>query len=192
MVFFRSIELSCLPSLGEEPNQPKNFLFPKQSYGKAKITNRAFQQKWFGRWQWLYYDSVGDRAFCFLCITALKTGKMKPDGSIDEAFVVRGYSNWKDASGDKGGFASHKCSSVHKRAVEVVETLPRTTRDIGEQLSSSHAEEKLQNRSYLLKIFQTIQFLSRQGLALRGDQNDQESKFYIVHETPWNRRSQHN
>ena len=82
---------------------------------------------------------------------ALKTGKMKPDGNIDEAFVVRGYSNWKDASGDKGGFSSHECSSVHKRAVEVIETLPRTTRDIGEQLSSSHVEEKLQNCSYLLK-----------------------------------------
>ena len=43
------------------------------------------------------------------------------------------------------------------------------------QLCTSHAEEKLQNHSYLLKIFQTMQFLSRQGLPLRGDQNDQES-----------------
>ena len=102
---------------------------------------------------------------------------MKPDGNIDKAFVVRDYSNWKDASGEKGGFVSHECSSVHKRAVEVVKTLPRTTCDIGEQLSSNHAEEKLQNWSYLLKVFQTIQFLSRQSLALRGDQNDQECNF---------------
>ena len=35
----------------------------------------------------------------------------------------------------------------------MIETLPRTTRDIGEQLSSAHAEEKLQNRAYLLKVF---------------------------------------
>ena len=83
---------------------------------------------------------------------------MKPDGNIDEAFVVRGYSNWKDASGDKGGFASHECSSVHKRAIEVVETLPRTTCNIGEQLSSSHAKEKLQNRSYLLRYSKRYSF----------------------------------
>ena len=83
---------------------------------------------------------------------------MKNEGSIDEAFVSHGYCNWKDASGDKGGFASHEASSVHKRAVEVVETLPRTTRDIGEQLSSSHSEEKLRIRAYLLKVFQIIQF----------------------------------
>ena len=81
---------------------------------------------------------------------------MKPEGNIDEAFVLRGYCNWKDASGEKGGFASHESSSVHKKAVEVIETLPRTTRDIGEQLSSAHAEEKLRNHAYILKVFQTI------------------------------------
>ena len=102
---------------------------------------------------------------------------MKAEGNIDEAFVLRGYCNWKDASGDKGGLASHESSSAHKRAVEVIETLPRTTRDIGEQLSSTHAEEKLRNRAYIFKVFQTIQFLTRQGLPLRGDQNDLESNF---------------
>ena len=102
---------------------------------------------------------------------------MTAEGNIDEAFVLHGYCNWKDASGDKGGLASHESSSVHKRAVEVIETLPRTTRDIGEQPSSAHAEEKLRNCVYCLKVFQTIQFLARQGLALRGDQNDQESNF---------------
>ena len=50
-------------------------------------------------------------------------------------------------------------------------------RDIAEQLCSAHAEEKLRNRAYILKIFQSIQFLARQGLALRGDQNDSESNF---------------
>jgi len=88
--------------------------------------------------------------------------------TLTRDFVTRGYCNWKDSSGDKGGFASHECTSVHRRAVEVIETLPRTTCDIG---------EKLQNRDYVLKVFQTIQYLSRQSLALRGDQNDQESNF---------------
>ena len=37
---------------------------------------------------------------------------MKPEGNIDEAFVLRGYCNWKDASGEKGGFASHESSSL--------------------------------------------------------------------------------
>ena len=83
---------------------------------------------------------------------------MKPGGNIDKTFVIHGYLNWKDASGDKGCLANHKCSSVHKRTVEVVEIFPKTTCDIGEQLCSSHAEENLQNLSCFLKIFQTVQF----------------------------------
>ena len=177
MAFFCSIDVSRLPDVGEKPNQPQGFLFPKRSFGHKKVTNRAFQQKWFQRWKWLHYDSGGDRVFCHLCVKALKTGKMTAEGNIDEAFVLREYCSWKDASGDKGGLASHESSLVHKRAVEVIETLPRTKWDIGKQLSSAHAEEKLQNHAYLLKVFQTIQFLARQGLALQGDQNDQESNF---------------
>jgi len=73
---------------------------------------------------------------------------MKAEGSIDEAFVLHGYCNWKDAFGDKGELASHESSSVHKRAVEVIETLSRKMHDIGEQLASTHAEEKLQICAY--------------------------------------------
>ena len=34
----------------------------------------------------------------------------------------------------------------HREAVEVIVTLPSTTRDIGEQLSQQRAAEKLKNR----------------------------------------------
>ena len=62
-------------------------------------------------------DSHGDcdKVFCYLCV-----------GNIDEAFVVRGYSNWKDASGDKGGVEQLRLLKTD---------LPRTIRDFGEQLS---------------------------------------------------------
>ena len=45
---FKSIDLTRLPTLEDKPN---HFLFPKQSYGKMKVT---FQQKWFERWRWLH------------------------------------------------------------------------------------------------------------------------------------------
>ena len=62
-------------------------------------------------------DIGGDRV-CYLCITRLRIRKMESYSNINEVLVF--YSNWKDASGDKGGFASRECSSVHKRAVDVV------------------------------------------------------------------------
>lgn len=56
-------------------------------------------------------------------------------------------------------------------------TLPATTANVGEMLSQGHARERLANRDYLLKLFQNIQFLSRQGLALRG--HDEQSSNFI-------------
>ena len=37
----------------------------------------------------------------YSCISVLKCGNMKPDGITDDAFVLGGYSKWKDRSIDK-------------------------------------------------------------------------------------------
>ena len=55
--------------------------------------------------------------------------------------------------------------------------LPRTTLDVGELLSSAHASEKESNRNYLLKVSQTVKYLARQGLALRGDGDEIDRNF---------------
>ena len=101
-----------------------------------------------------HYDKSHDLAFCHTCVVAMKTGKMKSVGNVDSVFVFRGYSNWKDASGERGALNNCECSTVHKNAVELVVTLPIFTRDVGELLSSSHAQEKRANRQYLaLTVF---------------------------------------
>ena len=69
-------------------------------------------------------------------------------------------------------FRNHEKSVSHREAVEVILTLPSTTRDIGEQLSQQHAAQKLKNRQALYQILSLIRFLGRQGLAVRGDGNE--------------------
>lgn len=59
-------------------------------------------------------------------------------------------------------------------------TLPATTQDIGEQLSSQHARDKEQNRRMLLKIISRVRFLARQGLPLRGDGDERNSNFLAL------------
>ena len=39
--------------------------------------------------------------------------------------------------------------------------IQRFTRDVGELLSSAHAQEKRANRQYLLKVIQNVRFLAR-------------------------------
>ena len=89
--------------------------------------------------------------------------------------VCRGFCNWKNA---KTQIQKHQESKCHREAVEVVITLPKTTVDIGEQLSLQHAREKEYNRKYFLHILSCIKYLVRQGLALRGDGDERDSNFF--------------
>ena len=54
-------------------------------------------------------------------------------------------------------------------------TLSATTRDIGEQLLHQHATQKVNNQEALHQIVSSIKFLSRQGLAMRGDGDESDS-----------------
>ena len=75
--------------------------------------------------------------------------------------MTKGFSNWKNAT---VGFKKHVQSKCHAEAVEVVVTLPKTTKDIGEQLSRAHRLEKEQARDMLQLILSSVRFLARQGL----------------------------
>jgi len=83
--------------------------------------------------------------------------------------VTRGFSNWKDGT---LSFKKHEKSSCHREAVEVMITLPATTCNVSELLSKQHAIQKIKNRDALFEIMSSIKYLCRQGLALRGDNED--------------------
>ena len=72
----------------------------------------------------------------------------------------------------------HEQCATHKRAVEAVITLPATTKDVGELLSSVHASEKATNRQCLLKILSNLRFFARQGSAIRGHGDETDSNYY--------------
>ena len=111
--------------------------------------------------------------YCCICIKAVTTERLNSTaGNIkDSAFIYAGFCNWKDAT---VSFPNHEKSDTHKTAVELVVTLPETTKDVGELLSSA---EKSENRKCLITIAESIQFLARQGIALRGDDNEAECNF---------------
>ena len=108
-------------AITENPNQPRHVNFPKRHFGLSKIISCSFQLQWFDKWKWLHYDEAWDLAFCHVCVTAIKTGKVQ-NRNVDSAFIE--FCNWKDASGEKGAFFSHEQSNCHKRAVELMVTLP--------------------------------------------------------------------
>lgn len=86
-------------------------------------------------------------------------------GNKDDAFAKSGYSHWKKAL---ERFDKHENSASHREALDLLVTIPSSTSDVGEMLSSAHAEEKAENRKMLSIIISTVRYLGRQGLPLRG------------------------
>lgn len=89
--------------------------------------------------------------------------------------MTRGFSNWKDGT---VSFKKHERSACHCEAVEVVVTIPSSTQDVGMQLSQQFAKQKENNRQALYQIMTSIKFLSRQGLALRGDKDESDGNLH--------------
>ena len=165
---------SNLAEVPEKPFHPEStFTFPKRSFGSSKVKLRSCKAEYFSTWPWLTYDVQNDVVFCHLCMKSLQ-GKKMTAKRADPSFVKRGFSYWKDAT---IAFKKHESSDCHKEALHVSIVLPEACPDVGEMLSSQHAQQKKQNRDCLLKIVSNLKFLARQGIALRGDGGDADSNF---------------
>ena len=70
----------------EKLHQPKNFSFPKQSFGQKTVVYCSFQPNWFLKWPFLHYEESSDEVFCHTCLMACKLNRMKA-GYVDPAFV---------------------------------------------------------------------------------------------------------
>jgi hypothetical protein len=86
----------------------------------------------------------------------------------EQAYTTVGFRTWKNAL---QSFEKHQRSEYHKIASD------QSSVDIGDALSKQHQEEKSLNSKMLLNLLESVRFLGRQGLAFRGDGDDQEGNF---------------
>lgn len=150
------------------------FRFPKCQFGR-KGEQRSFRVEWCEEFDWLHYDVSKDAAFCYLCMRCEHEKKFLQSTKRDLAFISRGFTFWKE--GPKA-FKKHQVSECHREAVDTLIVLPRSTTDIAEQMSAQHKAEKAFNRQMLLVVLQSVRFLVRQGLPLRGDGDESGEQFY--------------
>ena len=91
----------------------------------------------------------------------------------EEAFLSTGFRNWKKAL---DSFKEHQKSKCHIAALTFEITIPQCG-NIQEMTIEKVKSNMQENRKCLIKIIETIQFLGRQGFALRGDESDENSNF---------------
>ena len=115
---------------------PTTTLFlSSHSFGKAQPENSFFQASWFHRFPWFYYDATDDSAFCFLCSIAVKGEKMGLTRLSEASFLVKGFTNWKDAT---QVLVKHESSNFHRAATEAL----KATNDVAD-MSKAAATEAL-------------------------------------------------
>ncbi len=152
-------------SIPNQQCQPRNIIFPKKTFGRTSERYYSMQPSWFDTWKWLHWDSSKEAVLCHTCVQAMEAGKLIFSRNTESSFLSKGFQNWKDAT---RLFRAHELSKCHKEAVEKIVRLRATTPHVGEMLFEGMAKEKKENREMLLHILRAVQFLARQGLALRG------------------------
>ena len=152
---------------------PMSFYFTKRKLGS---TERSFRAEWREKFSWLHCDVSKYAAFCFHSMQCEEQNKYYwlAQREREPAFIFRGFTDWKEST---SAFRKHAARDCHREAVETLVVLPSSTKDVGDLYSAQHAEEKAKNRKMLLLMLTNVQFLARQGLALRGDGSEFVSTF---------------
>ena len=169
-----------LGSLPVEALQPRTFEFPKRSFRKKVVANRSFQPLWFEKCPWLHYTENDDAVVCFTCAGANWQKKLQWSANLELTFISKGFTNWKDATVK---FAIHASSKCHKEAVLKMITLPSSTKNVAESLSTQVTREKLERRQCFLEVLSNVRFLAWQGLPFRGHGDHEWFQFPAAYET---------
>jgi len=141
---------STRPNFPDQPFQPHDVsCIPVQILPNRKL---KFQQQ-----------SIGG-VLCHTCTDASREKLTELARCAEDAFVSKGFRNWKKAT-EK--FRQHERSNTHRLASENLKCR-RSQPGVHVQLSSKLLEEQRSARSALLKIITSLQYLARQGFAIRG------------------------
>ena len=109
-------------------------------------------------------------------MTQHKQGNIKLATKLEMTFIETGFTNWKKAM-EK--FKDHENSSCHREAIHVSE-IPERNANLPEIFDSKLTYEKFDNRQAFLEILESIRYLGRQGLPLRGHDDSQGNVMQLM------------
>lgn len=145
------------------------------AYYRNDHKNRTFQEKWYRRWAWLDWNQPKGSVLCHPCKMAYQLGLLCFAKNAERTFCKTGFNNWKDAT---RCFQRHEDSGSHAEAVSKWRSYCAGL-NVAAQINSQHKEEQKTSQLMLLKILSSLQYLSRQGLAIRGHSAD-EGNFQLL------------
>ncbi len=155
--------LLLLPNM---PNQPSVESIHKQ-YCNKRRRYFSFQKLWYELFPWIHVEAINKTVLCFNCAKADSLHLCDLARKRELTFVTIGFKNWRKASKK---FSDHQKTAAHVFATEQLAMKSHPTIDA--QIVNQKAKEQAIARKCLKIIFTSIQYMARQGLAIRGHEND--------------------
>ena len=133
--------------------------------------NRSFQAHWLDTFNWLAYSPALDGAYCVPCVLFANLKENK--GNL----VLQPLTNWKKMPTKA---EKHSSTKYNLDAVECAEAFCKTQEDPTIMITCRIEEKRVQNveknRKILKGIIRAVEFLGKQGLAFRGDNETIDGK----------------
>ncbi|CAH2315960.1 Hypothetical predicted protein [Pelobates cultripes] len=161
------------------PNQPDYKTIPAQTIVTQKAKKRVlhFQECWFQNVPWLHYSFTLEGVLCFYCAKAAILNLTQLEKNTEPAFDCVGFKNWKKAI-EK--FKKYQSCSAHTYSMKQL-LHHKDSQPINAQLSLQIQQQQNDAWLCLIKIVQTITLLAKQGLPLRGhEDNDGNFKQFLL------------
>lgn len=156
-------------------NADFEMFFSEQNF--ALSTAPTVYQSWKLNNSWLTYED--GKLFCTVCKEACNRKLVVSLSSHDviskETWVENGYQNFKHGA---ERIKKHATSALHMNCAKILKNLGNV--NVVQHLSTALQKEMMDNRTALKKVFSTLKLLGRQGLAIRGHDDDENSNFMVM------------
>ena len=132
---------------------------------------RRFNSAWYEQYPWLEYSAHKDAAYCFPCFL------FSSERQKNKRFLSEGFENWKKVGGSDCALRNHcgVTNSAHSQSLQKWHNLPIQEHSIQVAFNRQTEHQIEKNRLRLTATIEALQFLTRQGLALRGHDESTES-----------------
>lgn len=122
--------------------------------------------------KWIEYSVMEDSVFCFPCRFFSK------HFDLDTVFVTIGFKNWKKSLEKNSGLKKHEMSNEHKQCQCMwTEYMAMKSKNVSVSslINEGHLKLVQENRKYIRSIGQVLLYTAFQGIAQRGDDENESS-----------------
>ena len=161
------------------PCQPKLSSYPKNTDLANKGKQCSFSPVWYKDYPYLEYSISEDKAYCYVC-SLFQRGLGREKG--DPAWII-GIDDWSKMKGSRGKnkmgkLETHFSSAAHSSALKDYHHFVCNDKHVDKLLTKDERErmvelenKRIQNREVVEILFDVVLVLTRNGLALRGNES---------------------